>query len=110
MESPAATFSEHAARGELAYQLDDEGRPLWPPSVRGAAWRVSTGRGTVSATTTMRRPGEDPADLSLVALDEGFGMLARVVGRAPEDVTIGLRVQVVFEDGVPFFRAEGDAA
>lgn len=104
MESPAATFAAHAARGELAFQVDDAGHPLWPPSPRGASWRVSTGAGTVYATTTMRRPGAEPADLSVVELDEGFRMLARVVGVAPEDVAIGMRVQVVFTDGVPFFE------
>lgn len=109
MESVAATFAAHAARGELAYQLDADGRPLWPPSVRGAAWRVSAGRGTVHATTTMRRPGADPQDLSLVELDEGFRMMSRVVGCAPEDVAIGMRVQVAFEDGVPVFTAEAGA-
>jgi len=33
--APATVFAAHAARGELAYQLDGDGRPLWPPKLRG---------------------------------------------------------------------------
>lgn len=106
MESPAATFAAHAARGELAYQVDAEGRPVWPPSPRGTSWRVSAGTGVVHATTTMRRPGAEPADLSVVELDEGFRMVSRVVGVAPEDVVIGARVRVAFIEDVPFFEVD----
>lgn len=102
MDAPLTTFAEHAARGELAYQVDAEGRPVWPPSVRGVEWRVSAGAGTVHSSTTIHRPGEEPYDLSLVDLDEGFRMMATVPGGAP----IGARVQARFADGVAVFEVQ----
>ena len=106
MRSPAEVFAEHCARGELAYQVDSEGRPVFYPRVGELEWRVSAGRGTVYATTTVRRRGEEPHDVSLVDLDEGFRMMSRVVGVAPEEVRIGMRVAVRFEDGTPVFEVE----
>lgn len=106
--SPAATFAEHAARGELAFQVDAAGAPVFHPRVGPYAWRVSAGLGTVYATTTVHPRDGEPYDVSLVDLDEGFRMMARVEGVAPEDVRIGMRVRVRFaEDGgahVPVFR------
>lgn len=104
MRSPAEVFAEHCARGELAYQLDAGGRPVFYPRVGEHEWRVSEGRGTVYATTTVRRRGEDPHDISLVDLDEGFRMMSRIVGVAPEDVRVGMRVVVRFDDGIPVFE------
>jgi hypothetical protein len=109
MDSPRATWAAHAERGELAYQVDADGRPLWPPSVRGAGWRVSAGKGTVHATTTVRPRGGEPYDVTLVDLDEGFRMMGRVSGVAPDAVRIGMRVRVEWEDDVPVFAAEAGA-
>ncbi|UTI64220.1 OB-fold domain-containing protein [Paraconexibacter antarcticus] len=103
MESPARTFAGHASRGELAYQVDAAGLPLWPPQVRGAGWRVSDGLGTVHATTTIRRAGEDPYDLSLVDLDEGVRLMSRIVGIAPDAVRVGMRVRLAWDGEVPVF-------
>jgi len=100
--APADVFAEHCARGELAYQLDADGRPLFQPRMRGADWRVSAGLGTVYATTTVRRRDEEPYDVSLIDLDEGFRMMSRVRGGG----AIGARVRVTFEDGLPVFEAE----
>ncbi|WP_354700244.1 hypothetical protein DSM112329_00510 [Paraconexibacter sp. AEG42_29] len=108
MESPAFTFAAHAARQELAYQVDAAGLPLWPPQVRGAGWRVSDGLGTVYATTTLRRAGEEPLDLSLVDLDDGVRLMSRIVGVAPEDVSIGMRVRLTWDGEVPLFTPEQD--
>lgn len=102
MEAPLTTLAEHAARGELAYQVDATGQPVWPPSVRGVAWRISAGLGTVYATTTIRRPGEDPYDLTLVDLDEGFRMMSTVRGGGQ----IGARVRAVFEEGIAVFEVD----
>ena len=53
----------------------------------------------------LRRRDEDPANLALVDLDEGFRMMSRVEGVAPEDVAIGMRVRVRFDDdAVPVFE------
>jgi uncharacterized OB-fold protein len=66
----------------------------------------------VYAATVVRRRGEEPSSVVLVDLDEGFRMMSRVEGLAPEDVRIGLRVTARFtEDDPPlvFFVPE-DAA
>jgi uncharacterized protein len=99
VRSPADIFSEHCSRGELAYQVDGEGRPVFYPRLGEHGWRVSAGVGTVYATTTVHRRGEEPYDVSLVDLDEGFRMMSRVRGGAG----IGARVRVAFEDRVPVF-------
>lgn len=73
----------------------------------GGDWATSAGAGTVHSTTTIRPRGETPRDLSLIELDEGFRMMSRVEGIAPEAVTIGLRVVLEWADGdppLPVFR------
>jgi uncharacterized OB-fold protein len=50
-------------------------------------------RGVIYATTVVHRPDEDPYNVCLVDLDEGARVMGRVEGMAPQDVTIGLRVQ-----------------
>jgi len=50
-------------------------------------------RGVIYATTVIHRPDEDPYNVCLVDLDEGARVMGRVEGMAPQDVTIGLRVQ-----------------
>jgi len=58
-------------------------------------------RGVVHATTVVRPRGEEPYNVCLVDLDDGVRMMGRVEGLAPQDVTIGLRVQGrAGEDGV----------
>ena len=101
MTSIADTWAEHLAREEIAYQVDADGDPVFPPRVGPFEWRVSAGAGTVYATTTVRRRGEEPYDVSLIDLDEGFRMMSRVRGGGE----IGARVTVYFEDGVPLFEA-----
>jgi len=115
MPSPADVFARHCADGQLAYQVDAGGRPLFPPRVGAYEWRVSEGLGTVYATTTVRRRGEDPHDVSLIELDEGFRMMSRVEGIAAEEVRIGMRVRVRFTDAgengarLPVFEPEEGA-
>ena len=58
-------------------------------------------RGVVHATTVVRSRGEEPYNVCLVDLDDGVRVMGRVEGLAPQDVTIGLRVQGrAGEDGV----------
>jgi uncharacterized protein len=62
------------------------------------------GAGVVYATTVVHRPDEEPYNVCLVDLDEGVRAMGRVEGVAPEDVTIGLRVQAhIGDDGVPVY-------
>ena len=100
MRSPADIFSEHCSRGELAYQVDGDGRAVFHPRLGDLEWRVSAGLGTVYATTTVRKRGEEPYDVSLIDLDEGFRMMSRVRGGGE----VGMRVRVAFEDDVPVFE------
>jgi hypothetical protein len=111
--SPADVYTEHCRRRELAYQVDDGGRPVFRPRVGPSAWRVSAGVGTVYSTTVVRPRGGEAYNLVLVDLDEGFRMMSRVVGVGPEDVAIGARVRVAWDDGagdavpVPVFELDG---
>ena len=100
MRSPADLYAEHCARGELAYQVDPDGRPVFHPRIGLDDWRVSAGLGTVYAATTVHRRGEEPHDVSLVDLDEGFRMMSTVRGGG----RVGMRVRVAFDDGVPVFE------
>jgi uncharacterized protein len=96
--SPADVYAEHCRQRELAYQVDPEGRPVFRPRVGYDSWRISAGGGTVYSTTVVRPRGAAPYGVVLVDLDEGFRMMSRVVGLAPEDVTIGLRVRLAWEE------------
>ncbi|PTL58750.1 Zn-ribbon domain-containing OB-fold protein [Paraconexibacter algicola] len=108
--APSATWLAHAREGRLAYQVAPDGTAVFRPRVGAGAWAISTGRGRVHATCTVRPRDGEPYDVSLVDLDEGFRMMSRVVGVAPEAVRIGARVQVEWEGDVPVFRpvADGD--
>ena len=107
--SPAAVFAEHAGRGELAFQVAPDGSAVFPPRLvqprtgEPLEWRVSAGAGTVYAATVVRRRDAEPRSLVLVDLDEGFRMMSRIDGVAPDAVAIGARVQVRFDDGTPVF-------
>lgn len=99
-KSPLATFQEHCAKGELAYQVTEDGRPVFYPRVVAPGtggkleWRVSKGLGTVHATTTLFPRKGEPYDVSLIELDEGFRMMSRVENMDPMKVTIGMRVKM----------------
>ncbi len=104
--SPGERWAQYAREGRLAYQWDPsrEAAVFYPRVGEGLEWRVSEGDGTVYATTVLRRRDKAPANLALIDLDEGFRMMGRVEGIAPERVAIGLRVRVRFDDGVPIFE------
>jgi acyl-CoA-associated DUF35 OB-fold domain-containing protein len=104
--SPADVYTEHCRRRELAYQVDSDGRSVFRPRVGPAEWRVSAGLGVVYSTTVVRPRGGEAYNLVLVDLDEGFRMMSRVVGVAPQEVAIGARVRVAWEDDVPVFEVD----
>ena len=101
-KSPLAVFRDHCARGELAYQVcRDDGRVVFFPRAVAPGnaspnleWRVSKGLGTVYATTTLFPRNQDPYDVSMIDLDEGFRMMSRVESIDPIDVAIGMRVKL----------------
>ena len=69
-------------------------------------WFTASGRGAVYSFTVVRRgQGEweaaAPYVLAYVELDEGVRLLTNIVGCAPDAVTIGMPVEVTFEDVTP---------
>lgn len=78
-------------------------------------WVVSTGRGEIYSFVVHHHPPipglDPPCVIALVELEEGTRLVANVAGIPPEDVTVGLPVEVEFlriegEDGwsVPRWR------
>ena len=100
--SPLAAYQEYLKRGVLAYQFcPDDGTAIFYPRlvspVSGSTnleWRISKGLGTVHAVTTVHRRDEEPYNVSIIELDEGYRMMSRVEGVAPKDVKIGMRVRM----------------
>lgn len=124
--SPRGIYVEHLRKGELAFQVASDGSPIFFPRVMAPRtgdtaleWRISRGVGTVYASTAMRYRNEEPLNLALIDLDEGFRMMSRVEGVTAEEVRIGMRVKVEIlpgegeTDPLPVFRVlpqvEGEA-
>ncbi len=67
-------------------------------------WHVSAGEGVIYSFTVIRRNGHPyfssivPYVVALVDMDEGFRMMTNIVQTAPENVRIGQRVRVFWED------------
>lgn len=79
-------------------------------------WVEASGDGTVYSTTVVRQRPEKGGNynVALIDLAEGPRMMSRVVGIAPEDVTIGMAVRAKIDDlngntVVLFEPAGGDA-
>lgn len=105
-QSPLAIFRQHCANGELAYQVDEADNAFFYPRLCAPGsgstdlnWKRSKGLGTVFATTTLFPRGGEPYDVSLIDVDEGFRMMARVENIDPMQVTIGMRVKVRMIEG-----------
>jgi uncharacterized OB-fold protein len=104
-KSPLGTYLEHLKKGELAYQVAEDGKAVFFPRavapVTGGKleWRVSKGLGTVYSTTAVHYKGEPPLNVALIDLDEGFRMMSRVEDIDPLEVKIGLRVKVKMHPG-----------
>lgn len=78
-------------------------------------WVEATGKGTIYSYTVVHRPPsrkfeEDvPYTVALVELDEGVRMMSNIVEIEPQDVRVGMEVEVVFEEigpgiSLPKFR------
>jgi len=76
-------------------------------------WVDSSGRGTLYSFTTVHRPQrpefEVPYTVAIVELEEGFHMLTNLVGCPPEQMRVGMPVEVEFrrmseEISLPMFR------
>ena len=105
---PEATFKAHLAEGRFMIQRSaSTGKYVFYPRViapsTGEAdleWVEASGEGTVYATTLTRRRAEQGGDynIALIDLDEGPRMMSRVVGVAPEAVTIGMKVRAKIDE------------
>jgi uncharacterized OB-fold protein len=81
-------------------------------------WRPSDGTGSIYSYTVVHRSFRDdlppPYVVAAIELDDGWTMMSNIVGCRPEDVHIGMRVQVTFTPGpagrqLPRFApSEGD--
>jgi uncharacterized OB-fold protein len=108
-------YWEALARHELWFQrCGDCATKRFPPRAVCPAclssktdWVRAGGRGTVYSFTVTHQnqaPGfreELPYVLAVVELAEGLRMMTNVVGCAPEDVRVGMAVEVEFEDATP---------
>ena len=113
MSGPDAQYAAFLAQGRLRLQrCGGCERHVFYPRVLcphcgsdDLAWVDASGRGTVYATTVVRRRPEEGGahNLCLVDLEEGVRMASRVEGIAPEAVTIGMAVSARIA------QQEGDA-
>ncbi|MFZ0852768.1 MAG: OB-fold domain-containing protein [Hyphomicrobiaceae bacterium] len=99
--SPLTSYLAHLERDQLAYQWSPQaGRAVFYPRVlcpfSGSdqlEWRVSKGLGTVYSTTVVHPQDGAPYNVALIDCDEGFRLMSRVEGVAPDEVRIGMRVR-----------------
>jgi uncharacterized OB-fold protein len=117
-------FWEGVERRELVFQsceacrqLIHPPRPMCPSchSIE-KAWVPSKGKGKIHSWVTYREsphPGfKAPYSVVLVELDEGVRLISNMVDTDPEEISIGMPVEVVFDDvlddlTLPKFRRAG---
>ena len=116
-------FWEACNRGELVIQhcprcdvLRHPPRPMCPGCrSKELGWKKVSGLGTVYSYTVTHQAihpslrGRVPWTVIMVDLDEGVRMISHIVDCNAEEVHIGMRVQVVFEEAeagitLPYFR------
>lgn len=114
-------YFEAAARGEFLLQRSPDGNYQHyprPHSLDGSGtpeWAEASGRGTVYTYTVVRQMGipafkdKTPYVVAMIELEEGPRLLGNVLEVAPEDVHVGMPVEVVMlrvqpDLAVPFWR------
>ena len=106
--SPNAIYMDYCQKDQLAFQRSPSGKAIFYPRVlepiTGAelSWEISRGLGTVYSKTVIYSRDEQPYNVALIDIDEGYRMMSRVEGVDPEHIRIGMRVQVqmmTFDDG-----------
>lgn len=124
-EPDTRAFWEATRSGELTYQVCRRcGGVVFHPrrhcthcTSLDLDVRTSAGRGTLYTFTVIRQHGHPffrgriPYVVGFVDLDEGFRMLSEIVGAAPDEVRVGGRVRLDWEEGdevrIPVFRLDG---
>ena len=97
--SPLGTYLEHLKKGELAYQVTQSGEAVFYPRAVAPLtggdlqWRISKGLGSVYSTTVVYYKDEQPLNVALIDMDEGFRLMSRVEDVDPLQVKIGMRVK-----------------
>jgi uncharacterized OB-fold protein len=116
-------FWQGCRSGELRYQCCEAcGLPNFPPTEHcrqclsaELRWKRSDGLGEIYSWTVVHRPVTaefaPPYAPAIVTLDEGYQMLTNVVGVSPDELKIGMRVQVQFhavgpEVTLPYFTSQ----
>ena len=101
-------FWQGCQSGELRYQrCGDCGLANFPPTEHcrqclspDVSWQRSGGSGEIYSWTVVHRPVTaefaPPYAPAIVTLDEGYQMLTNIVGVHPDELKIGMRVQVQF--------------
>lgn len=100
--SPLAAYRKYLEAGHLAFQRDAAtGKAVFYPRLAAPGsgcteleWEVSTGLGTVYATTAIQQRNDAPYNVALIDMDEGFRLMSRVESMDAGDVKIGQRVKV----------------
>jgi uncharacterized protein len=104
----SAPFWQGCRSGELRYQRCEAcGLSNFPPTEHcrrclsaELRWKQSGGVGEIYSWTVVHRPVtaefKPPYAPAIITLDEGYQMLTNVVGMGPDDLAIGMRVQVQF--------------
>jgi uncharacterized OB-fold protein len=115
LEGFSADFFGFCAAGELRFQRCD-GCSAWRHVPRELcaecgswdwSWQASSGRGTVFSWTVVGRAlhpafaGSEPYAPVIVELEEGVRLLSNVVDCPPEELEIGMPVEVVFDAVTP---------
>lgn len=116
--SPAEIYKHYLQSGELVFQhCESCGAAVFYPRVAcpvcgrdSLESRISSGRGTVYATTAVYHREGEPHNVALVDLEEGFRMMSRVENVPAEEVEIGMDVSLEVrqenEDSVAVFVPE----
>ncbi|OMC15077.1 Zn-ribbon domain-containing OB-fold protein [Mycobacterium sp. SP-6446] len=107
--SPVSSpFWQGCQAGELRYQrCEDCGHSNFPPTEHcreclshELLWERSGGVGEIYSWTVVHRPVTaefaPPYAPAIVTLDEGYQMLTNIVGVAPDELAVGMRVRVQF--------------
>jgi uncharacterized OB-fold protein len=111
-DSDSEEFWEGCKRHELLIQRCEQCNSYrYPPRSicpkcfsMNTKWEKASGRGEVYTFSVVRVPPapewepDIPYTIGVIQLDEGVRMVSNIVGCRPEDIQIGMKVEVVFDD------------
>ena len=112
LDSDGRKFWEGCQRHELLLQRCEQGfsyryppRPICPHCLfMNAKWEEASGKGEVYTFAVARIPlspewePDIPYTIGVIQLDEGVRMVSNIIDCMLEDIVIGMKVEVVFDD------------